>query len=157
MFSAARQWERAIDQYRKTIELDPRVALVHENLGTALEEIGQYDEAIEEYLAARTLSGEDESIVAELRQAYQRQELRGFRQKQLQLALARWTAWHVDAFQIASFYARLSEPKQALAWLEKAREARSGMLIWIRMYPDFKNILSHAEFQHLARRVGLPD
>ena len=157
MLSAARQWERAIDQYRKTIELDPRVALVHENLGTALEEIGQYYEAIEEYLEARTLSGEDESIVAELREAYQRQGFRGFRQKQLQLALARWTGWHVDAFQIASFYSRLSDPKQALAWLEKAREARSGMLIWIRMYPDFKDILSHPEFQHLARRVGLPD
>ena len=86
MLSAARQWERAIDQYRKTVELDPSVALVHENLGTALEEIGKYDEAIEEYLAARTLSGEDQSIVGELREAYTRNELQGFRQKQLQLA-----------------------------------------------------------------------
>jgi adenylate cyclase len=157
MLSAARQWEQAIDQYRKTVELDPSVALVHENLGTALEEIGRYDDAIEEYLVARALSGEGHCIVAELRKAYQRYGLRGFRQKQLQLALARWTGWHVDAFQIASFYARLSDPKQALAWLEKAREARSGMLIWIRMYPDFKDILSHPEFPHLVRRVGLPD
>jgi TolB-like protein/Tfp pilus assembly protein PilF len=156
MLSAARQWERAIDQYRKTVELDPRVALVHENLGTALEEIGRHGEAIEEYLAARTLSGEDESIVAELREAYRRQELRGFRQKQLQLALARWTGWHVDAFQIAAFYARLDHSTEALAWLGKALEARSGMLIWIRMYPDFKNVLSHQEFQHLVLRVGLP-
>jgi tetratricopeptide (TPR) repeat protein len=68
---------------------------VHENLGTALEEIGQYDEAIEEYLAARTLSGEDESIVGELREAYTRNELRGFRQKQLQLAFVTvdWVAY----------------------------------------------------------------
>jgi TolB-like protein/Tfp pilus assembly protein PilF len=157
MLGAARQWDQAIDQYRKTVELDPTVALVHENLGTALEEIGRYDDAIGEYLLARALSGEDDCIVAELRNAYQRYELRGFRQKQLQLALARWTGWHVDTFRIASFYARLDDPKQALAWLEKACEARSGMLIWIRMYPDFKNLLSHPEFQHLVRRVGLPE
>ncbi len=157
MLGAARQWDQAIDQYQKTVELDPTVALVHENLGTALDEIGRYDDAIGEYLLARALSGEDDCIVAELRNAYQRYGLRGFRQKQLQLALARWTGWHVDAFQIASFYARLGDPKQALAWLEKATEARSGMLIWIRMYPDFKNLLSHPEFQHLVRRVGLPE
>jgi tetratricopeptide (TPR) repeat protein len=157
MLSAARLWKQAIDQYRKTIELDPSVALVHENLGTALEEIGQYDEALEEYLVARALSGEAACIVANLRKAYEKDRLRGFREAQLQLALARWNGWHVDAFQIASFYARLSDPKQALAWLEKARGARSGMLIWIRMYPDFKDILSHPEFQHLVRHVGLPD
>ena len=99
---------------------------MHENLGTALEEIGQYDEAIEEYLAARTLPGEDESIVGELREAYTRNELRGFRQKQLQLALSRWTGWHIDAFQIASYYARLDHSTPASARLEKAFEARSG-------------------------------
>jgi TolB-like protein/Tfp pilus assembly protein PilF len=156
MLSAARQWERAIDQYRKTVELDPNVALVHENLGTALEEIGRNGEAVEEYLAARTLAGENERIVAELREAYKREQLRGFRQKQLQLALARWTGWHVDAFQIAAYYARLDHSTQALAWLEKAYEARSGMLIWIRMYPDFKNIVKHQEFQNLILRVRLP-
>jgi TolB-like protein/Tfp pilus assembly protein PilF len=157
MLSAAGQWERAIDQYRKTVELDTRVALVHENLGTALEELGRYDEALKEYLVARSLSGEDNEIVGELRTAYERSGLRGFRQKQLELALERWTGWHVDTFQIASLYARLGDPKQALEWLEKAREARSGMLIWIRMYPDFKNVLFQPEFQHLVRRVGLPE
>jgi tetratricopeptide (TPR) repeat protein len=157
MLSAAGQWERAIDQYRKTVELDTRVALVHENLGTALEELGRYDEALAEYLVARSLSGEDDEIVGELQTAYERSGLRGFRQKQLELALERWTGWHVDTFQIASLYARLGDPKQALEWLEKACEARSGMLIWIKMYPDFKSVLLQPEFQHLVRRVGLPE
>jgi tetratricopeptide (TPR) repeat protein len=157
MLGAARQWTQAIDQYRKTIELDPGVPLVHENMGTALEEIGRHDEAIAAYLAARVLSGEDNCIVAELRKAYEKDGLRGFREKQLQLALKRWTGWHVDSFQIACLYARLSNSKSALEWLERSREARSGMLIWLRMYPDFKNVLSQPEFQHLVRRVGLPD
>ncbi len=155
MLSAARQWDLAIDQYRKTIELDADVALVHENLGTALEEVGSYDEAIEEYLVARTLGGENAGIVGELRDAYEKGKLRGFRQKQLQLALARENGWHVDMFQIAALYARLGDSNLAFAWLEKAFEARSGMLIWLRMYPDFANLTEYPEFHNLLQSVGL--
>jgi TolB-like protein/Tfp pilus assembly protein PilF len=156
MFSAARQWTQAIDQYRKTIELDPNVALVHENLGTALEESGRLDESIEEYLVARKLSAEDDFVVRDLRLAYEKHGMRGYRAKQLELALERWSGWHVDAFQIASLYARLDDPTSAMAWLEKAVDARSGMLIWLIMYPDFTNILPHPEFRRLVQDVGLP-
>jgi tetratricopeptide (TPR) repeat protein len=48
LISTARQWPQAIEPYRRTIELDPNVALVHDNLGIALEEIGDHDQAIEE-------------------------------------------------------------------------------------------------------------
>jgi hypothetical protein len=82
--------------------------------------------------------------------------MRGYRAKQLELALERWSGWHVDAFQIASLYARLDDPTSAMAWLEKAVDARSGMLIWLIMYPDFTNILPHPEFRRLVQDVGLP-
>jgi hypothetical protein len=29
----------------------------------------------------------------------------------------------------------------AMAWVQKAAEARSGMLIWLPMYADFEDIL----------------
>jgi tetratricopeptide (TPR) repeat protein len=106
-FSAARPWEHAIHQYRKTLELDPSVALVHENLGTALEEICRHDEAIAEYLAARALWGEDVRVVAELRKAHEKHGLRGFRQKQLQLALLRWRA---------GMWTLFSSPRFTRAW-----------------------------------------
>ena len=155
MLSAARQWEQAIDQYRKTLELDPNVALVHENLGTALEEVGRDDEAIEEYLLVRTLSGEESGVVARLREEYQSNGLRGFRKAQLHYALSRWSGWHVDTFNIAALYARLGDLRQALTWLEKTREARSGMLIWIIMFPDFKNLRDQQQFQSMAGGLGL--
>jgi TolB-like protein/Tfp pilus assembly protein PilF len=155
MLAASRHWIEAIEQYRKTIELDPNVPLVHENLGIALEEVGRNDQAIDEYLIARTLSGEDPAVAPLLRSEYEKHGLTGFRQKQLQFALERWDGWHVDAFQIASLYARLGNPEAAMEWLEKAFDARSGMLIWLIMYADFKNIFSNPEFELLVQRVGL--
>ena len=38
--------DEAIACYRKAIELDPKFALAHNNLGNALEDKGQVDEAI---------------------------------------------------------------------------------------------------------------
>lgn len=46
------QYEAAIRDYRKTLELDPNMAEAKVNLGAALSHVGQYDEAIAIYKAA---------------------------------------------------------------------------------------------------------
>jgi tetratricopeptide (TPR) repeat protein len=71
LISTARQWQQAIEPYRRTIELDPYVALVHDNLGIALEEIGDHDQAIEEHVKARSVSGNDNFRPEALRSASQ--------------------------------------------------------------------------------------
>jgi tetratricopeptide (TPR) repeat protein len=55
-----RQYDRAIDQFRKTLELEPNFALAHEGLGDAYEQKGRQREAIAEWANALTLSGEGE-------------------------------------------------------------------------------------------------
>ena len=140
LISTARQWPQAIEPYRRTIELDPNVALVRDNLGIALEEIADHDQAIEEYVKARSVSGDENFRPEALRSASQKHGMRGFREKQPQFALEHWTGRHIHAFQIASLYARLADPALAMAWLQKAVDARSGMLIWLHMYADFEDI-----------------
>jgi TolB-like protein/Tfp pilus assembly protein PilF len=156
MFVCAGEWKQAIGQYRKTIEMDPNVLLPHENLGVALEEIGKDAEAVEEYLKARAVSGESAEVLTELRAEYEASGLRGFRRKQVELERARWDGQHFDTFRIAAHYARLDEQDEAIAWLEKAFEARSGEMIWIKLYPVFRNLYANPRFQDVARRVGLP-
>ena len=46
------QWEEAIACYQKAIELDPKLAKAHYNLGLALADKGQLDEAIASYKKA---------------------------------------------------------------------------------------------------------
>jgi TolB-like protein/Tfp pilus assembly protein PilF len=156
LYMFAGEWDQAIEQYRQTIEMDPNVWIVHENLGIALEETGKNGEAVEEYLKARALSGASAKALMDLRDAYDRSGLRGFRQRQLEMDLERWNGWHSDAFHIAANYARLGEIDPALTWLERACEARSGWMICIQLYSYFKNLYAHPRFQHVVRRVGLP-
>ncbi len=156
MFMAARDWDRAIVQYRKTIEMDPGVALVHENLGVALEHSGNLHDAVQEYLCARQVAGVPNERLAELRELYVTHGLHAFRQKDLELALAQKDGRNWDAMLIASLYARLLKRDQALAWLEEAYKLRCGSMVWLTIYPYFDSLLPDPRFQNLLARVGLP-
>ena len=156
MYMFAGEWDRAIQQYRRTIEMDPNVWLPHHNLAITFEEIGNLAEAFKEYLESQATSGASPEILEELREAYKSGGSSGFRRKQLELDLARWNGWHLDTFHIAAHYARLGELDAALLWLEKAYEARSGGMVWMELYPYFKSLDSNPRFRDLLRRVGLP-
>jgi TolB-like protein/Tfp pilus assembly protein PilF len=156
IYICAGECKQAIGQYRKTIEMDPNVWLPHENLGVALEEIGKDAEAVDEYLKAGAISGESPEILRELRAEYEASGLCGFRRKQVELERTRWEGRHFDTFRIAAHYARLDEQDEAIAWLERAFEARSGEMIWIKLYPVFQKLYANPRFEDVARRVGLP-
>lgn len=156
MYMFAGEWDRAIQQYRRTIEMDPKVWLPHHNLAITFEEIGNQAEAFKECLESQAASGTSPEILEKLREAYESGGLSGFRRKQLELDLARWNGWHLDTFRIAAHYARLGELDEALLWLEKAYEARSGGMVWMKLYPYFKSLSANSRFKDLLRRVGLP-
>ena len=155
MYMFAEEWDQAIKQYRQTIEMEPNVWLPHENLAITFEEIGNHAEANEEYLKAQAAAGANAQVLVQLREAYKAGGLSGFRRKLLELDLVRWDGWHLDAFHIAANYARLGEPDEALNWLEKAYEARSGGMVWMKLYPFFKSLYSDPRFQDMVRRVGI--
>ena len=49
----------------------------------------------------------------------------------------------------------LDEREQALAWLEKAYQQRSPMMVWLKVDPRFDKIRNEPKFQDLMRRAGL--
>ena len=55
-----RQYDRAIEQFRKTLELDPNYVPAHEDLGDAYEQKGMQREAIAEWGKALALRGAGE-------------------------------------------------------------------------------------------------
>jgi hypothetical protein len=79
----------------------------------------------------------------------------GILRKDLQLALARWERdhWHGDACNIAALYVELGDKDDAFAWIDKAIELRSTMLIWI--YPGDPLLRSDPRFAEVKRRMGV--
>ena len=94
----------------------------------------------------------------ELRRSYDRGGMGGFREQKARARVAaKWDGWHWRTAEIAAAYALLGQRDEAMKYLEKAYEERSGSLVWIeinqRWPPEMR---SDPRFQDLLRRIGLP-
>jgi adenylate cyclase len=152
----ARQYDQALDQIEKTIEMDKNFAQSYPWLGLILEQQGRYPEAIAAFQQAiRLFSGGSSVTEAELAHCYavsgDREKAQKIIAELQQLARTRY----VSSFQMAAIYAGLGETDQAFAWLGKAYEERSDGLVNLNADQRFDNLRSDPRFTDLARRVGL--
>jgi TolB-like protein len=155
MLNLAHRYDEAIAHYQTVLELDPNFTMAVDGLATAYEGKGLPKQAIEQHLKVAALSGRSPAEVRDLRHAYERKGLRGFREQQSRARIARgWDGWHWTAPEIAGAYAFLGQRDEAMKWLEKADAARSGSLLWID--PDWPEMRADPRFQDLIRRIGLP-
>lgn len=153
-FYFARQYEQAVEQYRRAIGVEPKLYWSHLMLGWAYEQQGKFSEAIAELNQARRLN-DNPQVSAALGHAYALSGLRAEAQKAL--AELQETAKHkyVSPYSVATTYAGLGDTEQALAWLEKAYEDRSGWLaLWLKVDPKFDGLRADERFRDLMRRVG---
>ncbi len=115
----ARQYDQAIEQGNKTIELYPGSAGAYEWLGAAYEKKGLYDQANAAYLKSKELQGAPQKELAAYQSAYQKSGIRGYWQKQLQAAERDKS---VDACWMTRVYAHLGEKEQTLQFLIRSSQ-----------------------------------
>ena len=152
----ARQYDQALEQIEKTVEMDTNFAETYPWLGLILEQKGKYAEAIAAFQKAISLFPGGSSITeAELAHTYavsgNREEAQKIIAELQKLAKSKY----ISSFQIAAIYAGLRENDQAFAWLEKAYEERSDSLVYLMVDPRLDGLRSDPRFTDLARRVGL--
>jgi tetratricopeptide (TPR) repeat protein len=70
ILEAGGQLDQALDQFRKTLELDPNFFIAHYRLGALYEEKRMYDEAISEFKQVIKLSNGNPLGAAALARAY---------------------------------------------------------------------------------------
>ena len=150
-----RQYDAAIDQYRKTLELDPNDAIIHEWLGYAYEKKQMQKEAIAEWSKGLSLIGtfEDASL---LERTYAASgfdaALRALAQKRLERFKEKTARGdYVPAYEYVIAYMRLGDKEQAFAWLAKAFAERNRLAFEIRVNPIFDPLRSDARFQKLRQ------
>jgi serine/threonine-protein kinase len=152
----ARQYDQALDQIERTIEMDKNFAETYPWLGLILEQKGRYPEAIAAFQKAMSLFPGGSSIAeAELAHTYAVSGNREAAQKIIAELQELAKGKYISSFQIAAIYAGLRENDQAFAWLEKAYEERSDSLVYLMVDPRLDGLRSDPRFTDLARRVGL--
>jgi serine/threonine protein kinase/Tfp pilus assembly protein PilF len=161
---AHRQYDQAIEQFRKTIELEPAqwiLGSIYWHLGAVYEKKGMYVEAIAEYQKGMNLSG-DSDLAAAFEQAYKasgfREAKRVVMQKNLKKMIEVSKRERVPPLPFAFIHADLGEKEPAFEWLEKAYEERSSALVHLGdgIACTCDALRSDPRFADLLRRIGLP-
>jgi tetratricopeptide (TPR) repeat protein len=151
----AHRYDEAIEQLRKTLDMEPKFFRAHLWLGRAYEQKGMYKEAVEEFQEARQLDDKP-FVLAALGHAFAASGRRGDAQKVLDELKQLSKRMYVDSYYVAAIHVALGETDQAFQSLEKAYDDRSTWLSRIKVDPIFDSLHTDPRFTKLVQRIGLP-
>ena len=150
----AREYDQAIDQYRKTVELDSNFDRAHFWLAAAYEQKQRYDEAIAEYRIAIELSRGSLEAHASLGHAYARAGRRDEALLIFEELNRDSSSKYVSPYDLAIINLGLGDSEAAIKWLDRACDEHAGLMIYLTVDPRLDVISSGARFKALLRVVG---
>jgi tetratricopeptide (TPR) repeat protein len=150
-----REFDRAIEECEKALQLDPDHFMLHYILGRAYRRLGQSAKAIAQLKTARKTSGEMPLVDAVLGLAYAVSGHKDQAQKVIDGFKAAARKRYIPPTYFGILFAGLGDKDQTLAWLEKAFQERADLLTWLNVEPMMDDVRSDPRFQNLIRRIGL--
>jgi TolB-like protein/DNA-binding winged helix-turn-helix (wHTH) protein len=154
-FYFARQYERAIAQFRTVLDMEPNFSRAHQVFAAYVQQ-GKFAEALGE---VGTWDHEKDSELVWVRAAQAYIYGRAGKPEQARRSIddmVRFTHGHpLDPIHFVAPYIGLGDKDQAFALLEKSMAAHSPGLTELRVNPVYDPLRSDPRFPNLLRRVGL--
>jgi tetratricopeptide (TPR) repeat protein len=151
----ARRNEEAIRELRSVLALRPDDGYGLWFLGFALIANDQPEEAIPVLEKALATTDQSPAIMGVLVRAYAHAGRRTDALRLLENLKRRRQAGYVPAAAFVNAYLGLGNQEQALAWLERAYQEQSNILLWVKVHPFFDPLRKDPRFADLVRRVRL--
>ncbi len=154
IFYHARQYDRALEQIRKSLDMDPTFARGHWAISEPLEQQQKYQEATTELEKARQID-ETPIMLALLGHLYAVTGKTSDARRIVTQLNALSKQAYVDPYFLAEIHTALGDRDQAFQELEKAYEQRSSWLVWLKVEPKFDSLRDDARYTSLLKRIGL--
>jgi serine/threonine protein kinase/Tfp pilus assembly protein PilF len=152
----ARRYDEAIEQLRRTVELDPIYPVTYWILGLLLRKTGHYELAITEGEKAVKFSGGSPLMRAALGHTFgaagKTEDAAQILDDLTKLADRKYVA----PYFFAGIHIGLKENEPAIDYLEKSYEEHSHWLIYLHIDPSMDGLRDNPRFQNLLLRIGLP-
>jgi len=155
LFYCERQYDQAIEQCKKAIQIDASFPWVHDVLGVSYLQKGDFEQAIKELQKAVKLSGSSPEYLADLGYGYARAGEKSEALKIFEELQEQSKHKYVPQYEMALIYAGLGQKGEAFAYLEKACDARSGSLFLLKVDPRLDSLRSDRRFLSLLERMDL--
>jgi tetratricopeptide (TPR) repeat protein len=151
----AHRFDDAIKHYQSALELDPEFIWAHMYLAQALEQKGDFKQAVREFENTIKLTGGSNCVLAMKAHAHAvagdktsaRQILHGLKSSSNRKCM--------PSYDIAATHAALGESRQMAFWLNRACIERNMKLFTLMHDPRFDQLRHHSEFKEVADSVGL--
>jgi TolB-like protein/DNA-binding winged helix-turn-helix (wHTH) protein/Flp pilus assembly protein TadD len=154
---AAGQYDQAIAETRRALEINPGQPRGHFVLGVTFVFMDRLNDAIAEFeTAVRSAQGGNPRFQAYLGYAYAAAGRPLDARRILKALEARATQQYVSGFGIALIYDALGEKEPAIAAFERAYQDRAVEFSLMSEYPPFKTIEPDPRYQARMREIGLP-
>ena len=151
----ARQFDDAIKQCRKTIEMYPDYLIAHRRLGMSYGEKGMFDEAEAEFKKALAISENESETMSARAYAHagagRTEDARKVLDRLIELAKKSY----VSPYSVARIHIGLDQIDEAFECLEKTHQERHGILTYLKVEPIFDRLRSDSRYADLLRRMGL--
>ena len=153
----ARRYAEAVDQYRRTIQLEPRYYTTHVMLAHSLLRLSRHEEALVSLQNAQAIAGRVPMILSDLACVLATmgnlEEPRRLLQELTELAQRQY----VSPYCLASAHFAVGEEDAALELFEAAYEQRSTLLPFIGTNGHLASLHHHPRFIRLLERLDLPN
>jgi tetratricopeptide (TPR) repeat protein len=151
----ARRYQEALTSSQRLVELDRKLVAAHYNLGMVYEQMGRYREAVAAFQEAKNLDPTNWPALALLCHGYASSGDRRQAQQLLLELTQHATRGNLDPVWIGLIHAALGDKERAFVWLEKAYQARSETLVFLKVDPKFDTLRSDPRFADLVKRLNL--
>ena len=143
----------AVTRFERLLTQDDGLAFAHYCMGLSAHYMGESEQAIEALERASSTGGWSAEVQAALggalatagRESEAREVLRGMIEGK--------DDHYVSPVRIAQLHAGLSEPEAALDLLEEALSTRAADLIWVDVFPAFRDVRALPRYEEIRRPV----
>jgi tetratricopeptide (TPR) repeat protein len=151
----AHRFDDAIKHYQSALELDPEFTWAHMYLAQALEQKGDFKQAVREFENTIKLTRGSNCVLAMKAHTY---AVAGDKASARQILHALKSSSNrkcMPSYDIAATHAALGESRQMAFWLNRACTERNMKLFALMHDPRFDQLRHHSEFKEVVDSVGL--
>jgi Flp pilus assembly protein TadD len=156
LLHANRQFDPALAQLQRTIEMHPTSWFPYWALSIPCALHGRFDEAIAAAEKANELSGRNALAMGMLGRAYALAGRTAEARQLLEELMARRRATYVPACSIAFIHRGLGDLEDWVEWIAKGIEERDqNSIVALKTEPSYDAMRSHPAYQALLRKMNL--
>ncbi len=155
MLYFSRDYERALEEYRDAVQMDPNFAGTRLGLGQVYQQLGRLEESIAELETGMRLLSGSPFALARLAHGYavgaQMEKAKSGLEQLLRLSREKY----VSPYDVALVHIGLRQMDDAFRELDRALDQRSLWMGYLNVEPQMDPLRSDPRFEKLVQRMGL--